>query len=143
VRLLPDQQAAYEGLVQGFDMKPALENVTSLYRFFEPLLSETDREIWALHPEELLADMREAMVQGVWGCGWDNVAWIGPWDVDPTKVECPVLLWYGTEDLMAPTSHAHWFETNLRAPRLTMFKGEGHLLAFAHLKQMLEELLAG
>ena len=147
VSRLPDRQAAFEGFLEGlveeFDMKAVLENATTLYRAFEPLLSETDREIWTLHSEEFFADIREAMTQGAWGYGWDNVAWVGPWDFDPTTVECPVLLWYGDEDLMAPPFHARWFETNLRAARLTMFKGEGHLLPFSRLEQMLTQLLAG
>jgi pimeloyl-ACP methyl ester carboxylesterase len=142
VQLLPDQRAAYAGFVEGFDLKPALESATSLYQAFEPLLSDTDREVWALHSEEILAEMREAMSQGVWGCGWDNVAWIGPWDFDPTRLERPVLLWYGTEDRMAPAQHAQWFEANLREARLTMYEGEGHLLPFKHIGQMLKELLA-
>lgn len=141
-KLLPrDRQGAYEGFAEGFDLQPALENGTSLYEAFEPLLSESDRQVWALHSEHILADMREAMTQGVWGCGWDNVAWIGTWDFDPTKLECPVLLWYGTEDRMAPPSHAHWFETNLPNARLTTYEGEGHLLPFVHLEQMLTELI--
>jgi pimeloyl-ACP methyl ester carboxylesterase len=142
-KLLPgDQQAACEKFVEGFDLKPALEDSTSLYRAFEPLLSESDRQIWALHSEHILADMREAMSRGPWGYGWDNVAWIGDWDFDPTSLECPVLLWYGTEDRMAPQSHAHWFETNLPDARLTIYEREGHLLPFVHLRQMLSQLLA-
>lgn len=142
-KLLPgDPQAACEGFAEGFDLKPALRDATSLYRAFEPLLSESDRQIWALHSEHFLADMREAMTQGVWGCAWDNVAWIGSWDFDPTEVECPVLLWYGTEDRMAPGSHAHWFKTNLPDARLTMYEGEGHLLPFVRLGQMLSKLFA-
>jgi pimeloyl-ACP methyl ester carboxylesterase len=142
VKLLPDQQAAYEGFVEGFDLEPALKDATTLYQEFEPMLSESDRELWALHSEDFLADMREAMSQGVWGCGWDNVAWIGPWDFDPTEVGCPVLLWYGTEDRMALPSSARWFEANLKKPHLTMYEGEGHLLPFAHMEQMLKELFA-
>ncbi|MGH9056399.1 MAG: alpha/beta fold hydrolase [Acidimicrobiales bacterium] len=142
VKLLPDQHAACEGFVAGFDMKAALEDAASLYQYFEPLLSESDRHLWSLHAEEFLFDVREAMAQGVWGCGWDNVAWIGPWDFDPTETDCPVLLWYGTEDRMATLSHAQWFAQNLRNARLTLYEGEGHLLPFAHLEHMLKELLA-
>jgi pimeloyl-ACP methyl ester carboxylesterase len=144
-KLLPgDQQAACEGFAEGFgDLTPALEDATSLYQVFEPLLSESDRQVFGLQPEHMLADMREALTQGVWGCAWDNVAWIGSWDFDPTKLECPVLLWYGTEDRMARPAHAHWFETHLPDARLTMYEGEGHLLPFVHLGQMLTELFAG
>jgi pimeloyl-ACP methyl ester carboxylesterase len=141
-RLLPgDRVAACAGFAEGFDMAEALENSTALYEAFEPLLSDSDRRLWEPYSEHLLADMREAMRQGVEGCGWDNVAWIGAWDLDPTTVECPVLLWYGTEDRMAEPMHAHWFEENLPDARLTMREREGHLQPFAHLAQMLVDLM--
>jgi len=141
-KLLPgDPEGACAGFVEGFDMTPALASASSLYEAFEPLLSESDRRLWSDHSDAMFNELREAVRQGVQGCGWDNVAWIGSWDFDPATVECPVLLWYGTEDRMASPDHAHWFEQNLRNARLTMHEGEGHLLAFQHLPEMLKELL--
>ena len=141
-RLLPgDPEAACAGFIEGFDMTEALESSTALYEAFEPLLSDSDRRLWGSYSEHLLADMREAIGQGVVGCGWDNVAWIGAWDIDPTTVECPVLLWYGTEDRMSEPIHGHWFEENLPDARLTMREGEGHLQPFAHLAEMLAGLM--
>jgi pimeloyl-ACP methyl ester carboxylesterase len=141
-RLLPgDPEAACAGFLEDFDMTEALESSKALYVAFEPLLSEWDRRLWSSHSEQLLAEMREAMRQGGVGCGWDNVAWIGAWDIDPTTVECPVLLWYGTEDRMAEPIHGQWFEENLPRTRLIMREGEGHLQPFAHLEEMLADLL--
>jgi pimeloyl-ACP methyl ester carboxylesterase len=141
-RLLPgDPVAACAGFVEGFDMAEALESSTALYEDFEPLLSDSDRRLWNPYSEHLLADMREAMRQGVEGCGWDNVAWIGAWDIDPTTVDCPVLLWYGTEDRMAEPMHGQWFEENLPDARLTIREREGHLQPFAHLTEMLADLM--
>ncbi len=141
-RLLPgDPEGACAGFAEGFDMAAALGSSRSLYEAFEPLLSDSDRRLWDAHSEHLLADVREALRQGVLGCGWDNVAWIGAWDVDPTTVECPVLLWYGTEDRMAEPIHGHWLAENLPNARLTMNEGEGHLQAFARLAEMLPEFL--
>lgn len=140
-QLLPaDPQAACEGFARGFNLSPALESTATLYQAFEPLLSASDRQIWAAHSEHLLTDIREAMAQGALGCGWDNVAWIGSWAIELSAVQCPVLLWYGTEDRMAPSSHAHWLEINLPDGRLTTYEGEGHLLALTRLRSMLEEL---
>jgi pimeloyl-ACP methyl ester carboxylesterase len=140
-RLLPgDPEAACAGFMEGFGMAGALESSAALFEAFEPLLSDTDRRVWDSYSEHLLADMREAMRQGVVGCGWDNVAWIGDWDIDPTTVKCPVLLWCGTEDRMSPPSHGHWLEENLPDARLTMRKGEGHLQPFAHLAEMVADL---
>ena len=63
-KLLPgNQRAACEGFVEGFDLKPALENATSLYQAFKRKLSESDRQVWAVHSEHLLADVREAMTR--------------------------------------------------------------------------------
>jgi pimeloyl-ACP methyl ester carboxylesterase len=140
-RLLPeDPEAACVGFQEGFAMAGALESSAALYEAFEPLLSDTDRRVWSSYSEHLLTELREAMRQGVVGCGWDNVAWIGAWDVDPTAVECPVVLWYGTEDRMAQPIHGRWFEKNLPNARLTMREGEGHLQPFVHLPEMLADL---
>jgi pimeloyl-ACP methyl ester carboxylesterase len=141
-RLLPgDPEAACASFLEDFDMTEALESSTALYEAFEPMLSDSDRRLWSSYSEHILANMREAMRPGVAGCGWDNVAWIGRWDIDPTAVECPVLLWYGTEDRMAEPIHGHWFEANLPDARLTMREGEGHLQPFAHLAEMLTDLM--
>src|SRR5262249_46549692 len=32
----------------------------------------------------------------------------GPWDVDPTTINCPVLLWYGAEDRFCSPTHGVW-----------------------------------
>jgi pimeloyl-ACP methyl ester carboxylesterase len=142
-RLLPgDPEAACAGFMEDFDMTEALKSSTGLYEDFEPLLSDSDRRLWRSYSEHLLVDVREAMRQGAVGCGWDNVACIGAWDVDPTTVRCPVLLWYGTEDRMAAPIHARWYEENLPDARLTMREGEGHLQPFAHLAEILDELIA-
>ena len=141
-RLLPgDPEAACAGFLDDFEMTEALASPTALYEAFEPMLSDSDRRLWSSYSEHLLADMREAMRQGAIGCGWDNVAWIGAWDIDPTTVECPVLLWYGTEDRMAAPVHGHWFEENLPHARLTIREAEGHLQPFAHLAEMLADLI--
>ena len=145
VRLLPgDPEGAAAGFAEGFDMADALLSPEALYKDFEPLLCEWDQTQWTepRHAQALLADMREALKSGGWGCAWDNVAWIGPWDIDPVTVRCPVLLWYGSEDRMATPEHAHWFAENLPDAQLVMWEGEGHLLQYAHLAEMLQQLLA-
>jgi pimeloyl-ACP methyl ester carboxylesterase len=144
-RLLPeDRAAAAAGFVDGFDLTAEVKDADTLYAAFEPVLSESDRRILRQprFAQAFLADVREAVRQGVSGCGWDNVAWIGRWDVDITQLRCPVLLWYGTEDLMAPPAHAYWLEENIPNAKLTMRAGEGHLGVFEHLPEMLRELLA-
>jgi pimeloyl-ACP methyl ester carboxylesterase len=144
-RLLPgDPEQAAAGFLEGFDLGDALTSPKALFEWFEPLTCAWDRAQLTVddHAQALFASVAEGLIDGAWGCAWDNVAWIGPWDVDPTTLRCPVLLWYGSDDRMATPAYAHWFEDNLADGRLTMWEGEGHLLAFAHLAEMLEALLA-
>jgi pimeloyl-ACP methyl ester carboxylesterase len=144
-QLLPgNPAAAAAAFVDGFAPGDALASTDALYASLEPLLCESDRVQWNHpgRPQALLAAAREAVKSGLWGCGWDNVAWVGAWDVDPTAVRCPVLLWYGSEDQMSSPEHARWLEENLPNVRLVRWEGEGHLLAFARLPEMLRELLA-
>ena len=110
---------------------------------FELPLSTRDRELFA-DPSvggALIASMREGLRRGADGGGWDNVAWIGAWDIDIATIGQPVLLWYGDEDLMSPPAHAHWLDEHLPQAHLVLRPGEGHLGIFEHLEEMLLALV--
>lgn len=144
VSLLPaDPVGAAEKFASGFPTREDLPDLDALLARFGPVLSDRDKEI-ASDPvtgAALLADVREALRQGRLGGGWDNVAWVGPWDFDVGAVTCPVLLWYGTEDRMAPPAHAHWLHEHLSSATLAMRAGEGHFGLFDHLAEDLRALL--
>lgn len=144
-RLPADPEAAAARFRDGFDLADALSSAEALYGYLEPLLCAWDRTQWHApgRSQALFDDMREAVGAGVSGCAWDNVAWVGAWDFEPTTVRCPVLLWYGSEDRMATPEHARWLDENLPDSRLVTWPGEGHLLAFAHLSEILEGLVEG
>jgi pimeloyl-ACP methyl ester carboxylesterase len=111
---------------------------------FEDLLSPRDSEL--LQDERLAsafaATMHEALRQGTSGGGWDNVAWVGEWDIDLSTVRCPVLLWYGSDDRFAPPVHGVWLNEHLPSARLVMRVAEGHLGIYEHLGEMLDALTA-
>lgn len=70
------------------------------------------------------------------------MSWVGPWDVDVTKVDRPVLLWYGDEDRFAPIAHGLWLRDNVPNARLVRRADEGHLGFYEHFGEMLDELTA-
>jgi pimeloyl-ACP methyl ester carboxylesterase len=143
-QMLPDDpEGAAARFTEGFDLTDALSSAETLYENFEPLLCPWDQAQWQARScsQALFDEVREAVRSGLSGCAWDNVAWVGDWDFDPATVRCPVRLWYGSEDRMATPRHARWFDANLPDARLVMWNGEGHLLAFAHLPEILRELL--
>jgi pimeloyl-ACP methyl ester carboxylesterase len=86
------------------------------------------------------ATMHEALRQGTSGGGWDNVSWLGDWDIDLGAVRCPALLWYGDDDRFAPPAHGRYLAENLPNAQLVMREGEGHLGIYEHLGGMLDAL---
>ena len=109
---------------------------------FQELFSPRDNELMG-DPRlaaAFAATMREGLRPGTSGAGWDNVSWIGEWDIDLGAVTCPVLLWYGSEDRLAPPAHGSWLSQNLARARLVLRDGEGHLGIFEHLGEMLDAL---
>jgi pimeloyl-ACP methyl ester carboxylesterase len=140
-----DPEAAASGFGAGFAplvelaKDPGGPGVASA---FADALSPRDREL--LGDQAFAAafetSMREALRQGTSGGGWDNVSWIGDWDIDLSAVRCPVLLWCGTDDRFAPPAHGRWLAGNLPRASLVMREGEGHFGIVEHLGEMLEAL---
>ena len=106
------------------------------------LLSPRDSEL--MHDPRIMAvyeeTVREAFRQGTNGAGWDNISWIGEWDIDLSAVTSPVLLWYGSEDRIVPLARGLWLSQNLPRARLVVRDGEGHLGPYEHLGEMLDAL---
>jgi pimeloyl-ACP methyl ester carboxylesterase len=109
---------------------------------FAPALSERDRVLMSdgMVGSKVIGSMREGLSKSVLGGGWDNVAWIGHWDFEISQVRCPVLLWYGEQDLMAPPAHGQWLEENLLNAKLTIRPSEGHFGLVDHCSEVLREL---
>ena len=148
IALLPgDPEGAAAGFAAGFETLARLARETGgsgVVSAFEPLLCPRDSAL--VHEPGLArvfaATMHEALRQGTSGGGWDNVAWIGEWDIDLSTVRCPVLLWYGSDDRFAPLSHGLWLAEHLPSARLVMRDGEGHFGIYEHLGEMLDALTA-
>jgi pimeloyl-ACP methyl ester carboxylesterase len=146
VALLPDDPAAAAAaFAAGFEPLAELAQAadgSGVVTAFADLLSARDSKL--LRDQGFapaLADtIREGLRNGTSGGGWDNVSWVGPWDIDLAAVRCPVLLWYGTEDRFAPLAHGQWLSENLPSARLVLREGEGHLGIYEHLGEMLDAL---
>ena len=144
---LPDEPAraaeqfciGSEGMVAVRDDEPALMSG------MEALFGEVDADVFGDHVlrHHLFVMLSEALRQGFLGVGWDNVAWVGEWDVDPTSVRAPVHLWYGGSDHMISLAHGEWLSSYLPAATLTVFPDEGHLVPMRHWSEILGTLLAG
>ena len=86
--------------------------------------------------------LRASMAAGTSGGGWDNVAWVGPWDIDLADVRRPVDLWYGGEDHHHPPGAAQWLADHLPDATLHLSPGDGHLGVIEHVDEILRALTA-
>lgn len=59
------------------------------------------------------------------GYARDNLAWLGPWDIDLASVTSHVRLVYGASDGMMPLDHAEWLSARLADSELHVVPG-GH-----------------
>lgn len=144
--LLPDAEASaaqfavgFEPLRQAFAAPPA-----QLLAGFRSMLSPHDGELLD-RPEFatcLTTAMRESLRHGTSGGGWDNVAWVGPWDFDLVDVQQPVLLWYGEDDPLCPPEAGRWLDEHLPTATLVLRPGEGHMGVMEHGREILEALVA-
>jgi pimeloyl-ACP methyl ester carboxylesterase len=146
--LLPaDPVAAAQGFARGF------EPLVSTFRGASPaqvaagfygMLSTHDRELMRNGRRAIAVgqSMKESLRQGSSGAAWDNVAWVGPWEVDVTTIDRPVLLWYGDEDRFCSPDHGLWLRDNLPRAELILRSGEGHLGFLEHTAEMLTALAA-
>lgn len=143
--LLPeDPAAAAAAFATGFEPLAELSRKagsSGMLAAFADLLSR-DRELLAdqQHAAAFADTVREGLRPGSSGAGWDNVSWIGEWDIDLNAVRCPVLLWYGSDDRFSPPAHRLWLAQNLPNARLVVHHGEGHLMIYDDLADMLDAL---
>jgi pimeloyl-ACP methyl ester carboxylesterase len=146
VALLPgDPAAAAAVFAAGFEPLAELAGDVGgpgVAAAFADLLSPRDSQLIGepRFAAALAGTMREALRAGTSGGGWDNVSWVGPWDVDLSTIRCPVLLWYGGDDRFAPLAHGLWLSQNVPDARLVVREGEGHFGIYEHLGEMLGAL---
>ena len=143
---LPDDpQRAAELFAIGFEGFAAVyDDENAIMAGVDAMLGESDADVVSdprLRPL-IFAFFSEAMRPGPWGGAWDNVAWIGSWDIDLRNVACPVHLWYGERDHMAPPAHGQWLADQLPQAELLVRPGEGHLGVVRHWQEMLQTLTA-
>jgi pimeloyl-ACP methyl ester carboxylesterase len=144
VALLPDQVASARQFAVGF------EPFRGLGAADDATIVDGFRQMCSSHDGVLLDDpgiagalvagMRISLAQGCEGAGWDNVAWVGPWDVDLDDVRRPVHLWYGDDDPFCPALVGPWLAAHLPEATLVLREGEGHLGVMEHLEEVLVTL---
>jgi pimeloyl-ACP methyl ester carboxylesterase len=91
-------------------------------------LSDSDREELA-RPETMQINREsipELGVNGVWGWVDDDLAFVRPWGFEVGEVAVPVLVRYGSVDVLVPPAHGEWLAAHVPGC-IVRVDGSGHL----------------
>ena len=119
---------------------PTVEMIISS---LQTLLPDVDRAaLTDEFGEDMVANFREALRNGVDGWVDDDLAFTRPWGFDLKEISVPTAVWQGSADLMVPFAHGKWFAAHLPGATMHLEQGEGHLsVGIGALGPMLDELL--
>jgi pimeloyl-ACP methyl ester carboxylesterase len=92
--------------------------------------------------ERMAAALVEAVRPGLAGGEADIEAQVRPLALDLASIRCPVHLWYGSDDVVAPPAFGRWYEAQITHASLTVVGGAAHYVAFTRWSEMLTTLAA-
>ena len=77
--------------------------------------------------------------------GWldDDLAFVKPWGFDVARINVPVSIWQGDEDLMVPGAHGRWLAAHVAGAESRLLPDEGHLTLFGNRIGDIQGWLAG
>ena len=144
--LLPDRAAAAAQFAAGFEPLRGLftGSLSQITGGFRQMLNAHDGTLLD-RPEFatcLAGAMQESLKNGTTGAGWDNVSWVGPWDVDLAAIRQPVHLWYGEGDTLCPPVAGTWLDEHLPTATLVVRPGEGHMGVMEHAREIFTTLVS-
>lgn len=82
-------------------------------------------------------NLQEAFRQGGWGYAHDLRLLARPWGFATEQIRVPVQLWHGDEDTVIPLSSSRYLASAIPNARLRVCLGEGHMLLWNHLPEVL------
>lgn len=111
----------------------------NLLRILLPELTGHDRKVIddiAIY-QQLMRTYEEALRVGPDGWIDDVLAFKRPWGFDLSKIESPVLLWHGEDDVFTPVSHTSWLERQIPHAFTEIRPGAAHFDALKILPRIL------
>ena len=86
---------------------------------------------------EAESSLAEAFRHGSAGYARDVRLLSRPWGFGPGDVRAPIQLWHGDLDTVIPLDHALYLASTLRRATLRICHGEGHMVMWNHLAEVL------
>lgn len=123
------------------DYEELIKNPEKRMKQFQEHLPSPDKELMTRNPEygrEFITGSIESYNQGIDGVVQEWKLYVDAWDINLTTIQFPVMLWYGSEDNMAPIQRGFYYRNQLPNSTLKIVDNEGH---FSLIRNHLEEIL--
>jgi pimeloyl-ACP methyl ester carboxylesterase len=139
-----DGPAALAALLEP-DLAAMRDDPATLLNQLDAVLPDPDRTVLRdpVTRAMLLDSFTEAITPGVGGWIDDDIAFVGGWGFEVTGIRVPVLLWHGTEDVLAPAGHTEWLSRRVPSATYVRATGAGHLAAYQAQDSVLRWLVHG
>ncbi|HLN05189.1 MAG TPA: alpha/beta hydrolase [Acidimicrobiales bacterium] len=85
----------------------------------------------------------EMFVNGVSGWVDDDLAFTTPWGFDPSEIDLPVEICFGSSDVLVPPAHGHWLASHIAGARTVVETDKGHLEGPDEMIEHLRRLVHG
>ncbi len=119
--------------------------VDNVVELFGDVMSEVDKQAWApLYLRERAA-MEYAHAFSISSDGFfdDDRAFLKPWGFSVSDITVPISLWYGSNDLMVPSSHGDWLTRTIPGATGHYFAADGHMSIWLnHLEEIAKDILS-
>lgn len=89
----------------------------------------------------LVAKVEAAVAQGTVGAMDDTWAVAREWDVDPTTVDAPTIIWHGDADTEVSVAAAEHLHRQILGSELHVVPDAGHQLFLTHWRQIIDSIV--
>ncbi|MFD7895336.1 alpha/beta fold hydrolase [Streptomyces sp. NPDC059568] len=89
----------------------------------------------------LLRNYQEGLRGSAYGWIDDAIAFSSPWGFDPARIQGPVLLWHGEQDVFSPVGHSRWLAERIPSATVVLEPAAAHFAALHALPRILTWLL--
>lgn len=132
-------------LVATFDQRAreARNGAQGLFGVLDPELAGADKKVVGdIALRRIIAQThREALRESADGWVDDVLALSSPWNVDVAKINVPVLLWHGEDDVFVPPAHTAWLARRIPTATYHVPRETAHFGAVEILPEILSWVL--